>query len=223
MSHDSQLIQHPLQCLPPAQPIIMHADNGAHAMPAAWPCGPKMCHVSVHRLHLEGWQIWMHAGPLPESWSASKLTNIEVSNNAFTSTLPASYANLQIDQIKLSHNAFHGTLPEQWSAWSGATILYVHNNKLSGELPASWGNGNFANLTNLDLSHCQFTGKSGQLLQIPSSMAPMSATQADALGLHAADIAYATTLDAYRLICPRKLLQQRSSTHNRIRQLGLSS
>ena len=81
-------------------------------------------------------------GPLPQAMPHG-LSILNISNNAFVSTLPSNWSSLQnMTELRLDNNQLTGKLPPEWSAWGSNTgnsiQLSITNASLHSRMPRQW-------------------------------------------------------------------------------------
>ncbi|XP_021802964.1 probably inactive leucine-rich repeat receptor-like protein kinase At2g25790, partial [Prunus avium] len=84
----------------------------------------------------------LFSGPIPSNLDQlmPKLQFLEVSENHLNGTIPLSICNMKdMWVLSLRHNQLFGEFPQQWSLWSGISIIDVSHNNLSGNISSSMG------------------------------------------------------------------------------------
>ena len=117
------------------------------------------------------------SGNLPSKISSANLTSIILYGNNLDGEIPSEWDTPNLQILELSSNQFSGQLPESLTQSLGLVDLVVSRNKLTGGLPASFGD--FKNLQRFWLFDNPFSSPS-----IPSSwqgMKSMQDIQADSL------------------------------------------
>lgn len=101
-------------------------------------------------------------GEIPSCIGQNPLVDLELSNNFFSGSIPSSIGDASpLVVILLDSNKLSGNLPDSLSRLVSLKSLRVSNNPITGSIPDL---GNCRNMTNLELSQCQFTG------HIPNSL-----------------------------------------------------
>ncbi|KAJ6825917.1 polygalacturonase inhibitor-like [Iris pallida] len=99
------------------------------------------------------------SGPVPSFLSAlPALEQITLANNMLEGTIPSSLGNLpNLNYIDLSGNQLHGAIPPSLFTKTKDKLptFFVGGNKLTGEIPRSFGNVGFYNI---DFHNNQLTG-----------------------------------------------------------------
>lgn len=104
-------------------------------------------------LHLNNNQF---TGEIPSLAQLQNLSSVNLSANQFSGTLPDLGASSALKQVYLSSNQLTGTIPDSYGKLPALSELQLHDNSLSGALPAALGNDTA--LTSLYLNGNQFTG-----------------------------------------------------------------
>ena len=94
-------------------------------------------------------------GAIPDpGLTFGSLRNLNLSHNQLDGSIPDLRLVFNLDTLDLSHNLLTGTIPDNITAsndFSSLVNLYLHNNNLSGEIPAKLGT--LERLRNLSLYH----------------------------------------------------------------------
>lgn len=97
------------------------------------------------------------SGTFPETWPATNLTTLDLSNNRLVGSLSPNISTLaQLTQLNLELNVMSGSLPEALGELGNLNKLKLNGNLFSGSVPASIAN--LTNLVYLDLSNNRFNG-----------------------------------------------------------------
>ncbi|XP_073105047.1 uncharacterized protein [Elaeis guineensis] len=99
------------------------------------------------------------SGTLPRSIGNLKsLANLQISDCILSGVIPSSFSNLtQLVHLDLSFNNLSGELPSM-VRWRSISDVVLSNNKLTGSITSSFGNGVLPNLTRIDLTDNLLSG-----------------------------------------------------------------
>ncbi|CAO2182934.1 unnamed protein product [Urochloa humidicola] len=125
------------------------------------PAGLANC-ASLGALSLDNNQL---TGDVPEAlWTATRLYFVTLQSNTLTGSLPATVNLLNLSTIRIGNNQIDGNIP---AAVAALQVFTAENNRFSGDIPASLGNG-MPLLQRLNLSGNQISG------EIPTSISKLS-------------------------------------------------
>ncbi|CAL4954629.1 unnamed protein product [Urochloa decumbens] len=124
------------------------------------PAGLANC-STLRTLSLDSNQL---SGDVPEAlWTATRVYYVTLQSNQLTGSLPAT-VHLNLSTLQIGNNQIGGNLPD---AVAALRVFTAENNRFSGEIPASLGNG-MPVLQKLNLSGNQLSG------EIPKSVSKLS-------------------------------------------------